>query len=838
MALVHRFLFPLPNGLHARPASHFHETTSRFQCVISIVNERNGQVANAKSVLAMIGADVLGGDPCRIEADGADQEQALSAVRAFVTEVLPHCDPAIESALQETEQIVLPRSLRAAGLNEYLQGTPAVDGIGWGQVVHLSGKAIPAGTETATSDNPAAEKRKVAEAIAAVNKSINSGIERAVNSQEAAILGAHAAIVTDVGLVERINENIDQRRLTAAAGIVATGKELVQTLSNSTSAYLRQRVLDVQDVFLQLLDAVLGYRRSTEMPALTHPSICCAGELTPSQFLALDRKNLRGLVLCVGARTSHTVILARSMNIPTVVGVEGRAAGSLAGGQEVVVDGGLGLVIPKITNAIRRYYERRTRHLDELRRRSDGERNTPTVMADGVAITIRANIAVADEAAMAIANGAAGIGLFRTEMLFMDRAMAPSEQEQVDAYATAAWSAGERSVVIRLVDIGGDKPISYLDLPKEENPFLGFRGARVYGKFAELVNTQLRAILRAAAMAPKAELKILVPMISCVEEVRAIKTMLAGAAKELGSTRVPPLGVMIEVPSAALMMPELSREVDFFSIGSNDLIQYLLAADRGNPNVASLYTWSHPAFLRILRKVVEDARTHGKAISLCGEMGDSMDALPLLIGTGLTEISLSWPRIGRIGQMVRRLRFDSCRKLLEDAAACATRAEVETLLQQSAGKQTGMPLLSVDLVINSDGNCKAEVIKDLTDALHLAGRVDRPGLLEEKIWKREDVYSTGFGHGFAVPHCKSTHLLASSIVIARLSTAVDWASLDEKPVNVIILLAISEHEHGQRHMQIFSRLSRLAMRDEFRQSVSETSDPAKLVEFLQREIGS
>jgi fructose-specific PTS system IIA-like component len=468
-------------------------------------------------------------------------------------------------------------------------------------------------------------------------------------------------------------------------------------------------------------------------------------------------------------------------------------------------------------------------------------RQLRAITTDGHAVAVMANVASAHEVCGAVAGGADGVGLFRTEMLFMDRAAPPSEDEQYEAYASALRAAAGRPVTIRLLDVGGDKPLPYLDLPDESNPFLGYRGVRLYDEHAPLVRAQLRAILRASSAG---EARILVPMVATVEEARAVKETLAQVRNELAAEgvrfeRMPKLGAMVEVPSAAFMIEELSREVDFFSVGSNDLAQYFLAADRDNRAVSSIYGWAHPSFLRLLKKVVDDAHAAGRTVSLCGEMADSSAAVPLLLALGFDELSLSAPRVVNVKRAVASSRLSSCAELLERAASSATRAQVEALVNGfTSDGADHQPLLLPELMIRSDAATMPEVIKELTDGIWLAGRVARPHLLEEKVWLREEVYSTGFGYGFAIPHCKSDQLTASSIAVARLERPVQWGLGGEtKPVDVVMLLALREQDHGNEHMRIFAKLSRLVMHDGFRNRIRAERDPQRLLSFLEESLG-
>jgi fructose-specific PTS system IIA-like component len=837
MPVGYRFKFPLINGLHARPASHFEAVTSRFRSKITLIHERTCFHANARSVLSMVSADVKYDDPCLLQVDGDDEEPAMDAVRRFVDDELPNCDEALPEIKSADAALIIPRSLAAAGLHQYVRGRAVSGGVGWGRAILIGGMVIPPGLESEKAGDPAHERHRVLDAIATVGAAIAAKISASRHSQEVAVLKAHAAIVRDEALSEKIMSLINTAHRTAAQAVVEACRSFSDTLRKSQSEYLRERTLDVEDVCIQLVNHISHYDLRGGSAVLDEPSIVVAEHLTPGQLLGLDRAFLKGLVLSEGGTTSHTVILARSMNIPTLVGVH-HATTLVRTGDEVVVDGELGLLVTDIPQPVRRYYVMERRRLDARRKQLDSLINQDGATADGQAVEVGANIATAEEADVAFANGAQGIGLFRTEMLFMDRESAPTEQQQAEIYAAAVVAAHGKPVIIRLLDIGGDKPAPYLKLPEEDNPFLGYRGARLYNEFAHLVKNQIRAILRASACG---QVKILVPMICCLEEIRGIKVLISDCSTDLAAEGVkvdprPQLGVMIEIPSLAFLMPELCSELDFFSIGSNDLTQYFLAADRANQKVAPLYTWSHPAFLRMLRSVVDAAHAHGKWIGLCGEMGDQPAALPLLIGLGLDEISVSPARVTAVKSAIAASEFARCKELLDQALAAATRGEVEAVLKSAATVARKAPILSADLVFISDAVTKQEVIKQLADRMFVAGRVADSQLLEEAIWKREETYSTGFGYGLAVPHCKSELLTANSIAIARVATPIEWGSLDDRPVDIAILLAIRAQEPPGAHMKIFARLSRLVMQDEFRDRLRAETDPAELVRFLETSL--
>ena len=488
-------------------------------------------------------------------------------------------------------------------------------------------------------------------------------------------------------------------------------------------------------------------------------------------------------------------------------------------GKEILVDGMRGLVILEPAPQVRAFYERERKAVARREASLAARARTPAVTRDGRVLEVAANISSAEEALAAFDRGADGVGLYRTEMLFLERESAPSEDEQFAAYEAAVRAGGGRPVIIRTIDIGADKPASYLRLPAEANPFLGLRGVRIYAAHHELVETQLRAIVRASASGP---VWVMAPMVSSVEEVRWIKTRLAGGIR---------FGVMIEVPAAAFMIDRLAAEVDFFSIGTNDLCQYFFAADRGNPNVARLASVRHPAFLAFLKEIVARCRAHGKWIGTCGEMAADLRNVPLLIGLGLDEISVAVSAIPAVKARVRAVSLPQCEMLLDRALACESASDVDALLSPET------PLLDPELVV-FDAGCesKAEAIRAMADVFYAAGRTEDPDLLEHAVSAREAIYSTGLGHGFAVPHCSSDAVKADSIGVMRLERPIDWGSLDGKPVQMILLLAMRASQKNGTHLRVFSSLARKLMDEEFRNQLMTVRDASSVVARLSREL--
>jgi fructose-specific PTS system IIA-like component len=424
-------------------------------------------------------------------------------------------------------------------------------------------------------------------------------------------------------------------------------------------------------------------------------------------------------------------------------------------------------------------------------------------------------------------------------MLFMERDRAPSEEEQFEVYREALLGAAGHPLIIRTIDLGGDKPVPHLNLPNEPNPYLGYRGMRIYAEHRELFCSQLRALVRASAFG---SLQVMAPMVSTIEEVRWLKEQVADVQSGLRCDNVAfdpkmGIGIMIEVPSLAFVLDQVSREVDFFSIGTNDLNQYFLAVDRDNAKVAELSSARHPSFLRFLKHIVDGVHRCGKWVGICGEMAGDVHNLPILLGLGLDEISLAASEIPLLKEAISRSSASDCERLLERMMACTQVDEVEKLLEAHHPRESAKPLLDPGLMIlASDSRNKEEALRELIDALYVAGRTDNPDRFEQVIWARETAYPTGVGHGFAIPHCRSEDVAANSIVILKLTEPIEWGSLDHKPVSTVILLAVRESDPNNTHMQVLSRMARKLMHEDFRQHLAQLGDSRSMLAYLAREL--
>lgn len=831
MALVVEFTCELPNGVHARPASHVETLCNTFISQIEWHNLRTDRKGDAKSALALIGTDTLAGDACRLVIDGEDEQSAYQQLEQWLREEFPHCDAPLAEALN-TELDPLPESLTR--LNPTLfRALPVCSGSARGVLTLLTSLDLNALTDLPDAKSPEEEQSALDSGLTLLVKNIEL---RALDSDStaSAILDAHRSLATDASLRQHLLAGVSQG-LSCAQATIATANHFCDTFSRSSSSYLQERVLDVRDVCYQLLQQIYGEERFPAPGQLTQPTVCLADDLTPGQFLELDKTLLKGLLLKSGGTTSHTVILARSFNIPTLVGVDSESLLQWRN-KPVFVDGNAGAVVVNASDAVARYYQQEARVQQAIREQQRIWLDRKARTSDGLRIEIAANIAHAVEAQAAFGNGAEGVGLFRTEMLYMDRSSAPGENELYNIFCQALESANGRSIIVRTMDIGGDKPVEYLNIPAENNPFLGYRAVRIYEEYGALFTTQLRAILRASA---HGNLKIMIPMISSMEEILWVKEKLAEAKQQLRAEHVPfdekiPFGIMLEVPSVMFIIDQCCEEIDFFSIGSNDLTQYLLAVDRDNAKVTRHYNSLNPAFLRALDYAVQAVHRQGKWIGLCGELGAKGSVLPLLVGLGLDELSMGSPAIPATKARLAQLDSRACRQLLNQAMACRTSLEVEHLLAQFRMNQQDTPLVTPRCIsLGNDWNSKEEVMKGMTDNLLLAGRCRYPRKLEADLWAREAVFSTGLGFSFAIPHSKSEHIEQSTISVARLKSPVMWG--DEK-AQFIIMLTLNKHAAGDQHMRIFSRLARRIMHDDFRSALVNASSEEAIASLLQHEL--
>ncbi|MBH5316803.1 phosphoenolpyruvate--protein phosphotransferase [Paenibacillus sp. GSMTC-2017] len=506
---------------------------------------------------------------------------------------------------------------------------------------------------------------------------IKDELREVVGSEETNIFDAHIAILDDPVFMNEIQGIIQRQYKAAEVAVKEAIDHFVTMFDLLDDDYMKERALDIKDVGNRLLKHLLGVPEIT-LPSDTQPFILIAKELSPSQLAHINPDHVLGIVTLVGSTTSHSSIMARALGIPLVVGVEPSLAEPIITGQTMIIDGGDGTVyIEPVQSVIDLYNDLHARHTEakrKLQHFADRRSETP----DGKWLRLGANISSVKELEIALSSGANGVGLFRTEFLYMDRNRFPKEEEQYEVYKSVAEKLRGEPLVIRTLDIGGDKQLDYFELPEEDNPFLGYRAIRISLVRKDLFKTQLRAILRASFYG---QVKLMYPLISSVEEVRAANEILREAKHELEQEGIPfdtgmKVGIMIEVPAAVMIADLLAQEVDFFSIGTNDLVQFTLAVDRMNEEISHLYDPFHPALLRMLKQTAEAAKQNGITISVCGELAGDLRALPIWLSLDVDELSMSSHSILQVKERLLSTYQRESRVVFEEIRQCRTSAEI------------------------------------------------------------------------------------------------------------------------------------------------------------------
>lgn len=502
-----------------------------------------------------------------------------------------------------------------------------------------------------------------------------------LGEKKAEIFESHLLILNDPELIDPVKEKIKSESVNAEYALNETATQFIQMFENMKSAYLQERAADMRDVTKRILKHLLGLNYVSPSE-ISEEVIVVAEDLTPSDTAQLNRKYVKGFTTNIGGRTSHSAIMARSLEIPAVVGTK-NVLSSVQSGDLMIVDGLEGDVIINPTEAIVAQYrakqEAYAKQVEEWKKL----RTEPTVSKDGVHVELAANIGTPNDVAGVLDNGGEAVGLYRTEFLYMGRDKLPSEEIQYVAYKSVLEKMEGKPVVVRTLDIGGDKELPYLDLPKEMNPFLGFRAVRLCLDRQDIFRTQLRALLRASV---HGNLRIMFPMIATLGEFREAKAVLEEEKAKLEAEGIQvasniQLGIMVEIPSTAVLADQFAKEVDFFSIGTNDLIQYTMAADRMNERVSYLYQPYNPAILRLIKMVIDAAHREGRWVGMCGEMAGDSTAIPILLGLGLDEFSMSATSILPARSQISKLSRAEMQTLAAKALEMGTAEEVVELVR-------------------------------------------------------------------------------------------------------------------------------------------------------------
>ncbi|MHC8409768.1 phosphoenolpyruvate--protein phosphotransferase [Pseudomonas sp. Hz4] len=648
-----------PNGLHARPAAVFAQAAKGFSA--SIYLHKQQASANAKSLVAIMALQTAHGDVVQVSAAGPDAEAAIKALAQLLT-----------VGCGETGTVMEKVEMIEASSLSVLRGVCASAGSAFGQVMQIAEQTLEVSEFGVGSQ---VERKHLSRALAEAVLALQQLRDNATGDAQAEIFKAHQELLEDPSLLDQTEALIIEGKSAGFAWRAAT--ESTATLFRSLgNALLAERAADLADVGQRVLKLILGVQdQAMELP---EGAILIAEQLTPSQTAGLDTRKVLGFATVGGGATSHVAILARAFGLPAICGLPVQVL-ALANGTQVLLDADKGELhldpdVAAIEQLQANSQRQQKRHQHELAHAA-----LAACTRDGHHVEVTANIASLAEAEQAMALGGAGVGLLRSEFLYLDRNYAPSHDEQTSTYSAIARALGPaRNLVVRTLDVGGDKPLAYVPMDSETNPFLGMRGIRLCLERPQLLRDQFKAILSSAGLA---RLHIMLPMVTQLSELRLARQLLEEEALALGLTELPKLGIMIEVPAAALMADLFAPEVDFFSIGTNDLTQYTLAMDRDHPRLASQADSFHPSVLRLIASTVKAAHAHGKWVGVCGAMASETLAVPLLLGLGVDELSVSVPLIPAIKAAVREVDLLDCQAIAQQVLGLESAQQVREALR-------------------------------------------------------------------------------------------------------------------------------------------------------------
>lgn len=705
-----RITVPNALGFHARPAARIVEALAGLDVEVTVTDLTTGQgPARARSLNALITLGARQGDTLELSATGADAATALQRLAGLVEDNLgdpPDDEVAARRAAAEDQAVgrsasgaaagappaSVPASASASATGQpgVLRGLSAAPGIAIGPVHPLGAAGLPSREEllaaataqpaSASALAPDAERARLAQAIAAVHALLRSSrdeLARRAGRAAAEMVGTQLLLLDDPDLLAAAEAQIEANAHDAATAFATAVDAALEHYSALEDPYLVARAADLDAVAREVLAELAGVARAAVEPA----GVVVARDLSPAEAGRLDPDRVDAVVTAVGSPTSHAALIARALGIPAVVAL-GAEVLTLEAGTQVVVDGDTGGVETVVDDAraaaVREQVAAHAATHAQLREQAVGHART----VDGVAIEVQANVGLPRDAALAAREGADGVGMLRTEFLFLDRPDAPDEEEQVATYTRICAAMEGRPVTLRTLDVGGDKPLDYIRLPEERNPFLGTRGIRLSLAEPALLRTQLRAVLRVAAAHP---VQLMLPMVAVLEEITAVRELVAELTVQLRAEGHPvperlPLGVMAEVPALALKARHLVGELDTVSIGTNDLTQYTLAAERGNPAVAAIGDHLDPGVLALIGLIGSAARGSATRVAVCGDLASDPAVAGLLIGLGVRELSVPPRDVGAVKQAVREVTLADARQLAESALACPGPAEVRALL--------------------------------------------------------------------------------------------------------------------------------------------------------------
>lgn len=675
-------ILPNPQGLHARPAAVLVEAVKKSGCQVTLA--KSDKTAKANSVVSLMGLGTKRADHLLLTVIGSNAAKHLANIKAAIDaglgetfEPLTEAEQAAPSAAAVIE--VAPET-PLIGVKEtvagQIAGVAAAPGLAIGEAFWLQTE-LPDYPTTATDS--AAEAKRLKAAITESDRQLEALISTNAGTSQAEIFTAHRGMLTDDELIQAALAALQNGASSEAAFAQAIDAQ-VNILTATNDPLLAGRAADLHDLESRVLKNLLGVAIN-----LSYPDNCVvvAKDLTPSVTASLDTEKVLGFVTEVGGASSHSAIIARALGLPAIAGL-GTDIRTIKAGDKLMIDGQAGTIRINPSNEQIEHLQTAKKARQAKLTQAEQDAPLPASLKDGRHIEVMANIATASDAAKGLSKSADGSGLLRTEFLFQDRQSAPTEDEQLASYREILAAMPGKPIIIRTLDVGGDKPLSYLPLPAEENPFLGERGIRIGLNRPSILRTQVRAILRAHGEFGNA--KIMFPMIARLEELVAAKAVVQEEADNLG-IKACDVGIMIEVPSAAMIADQLAEHAEFFSVGSNDLTQYVLAMDRGHPKMAAFADGLEPAVLRMIAQAVKGAQKHGRWVGVCGGIASDPEAVPVLIGLGVTELSCSVPVIPEIRAIVRQLDEATCTQVANAALNATDAKAVRALAAKVIGKE-------------------------------------------------------------------------------------------------------------------------------------------------------
>ncbi len=566
-------------------------------------------------------------------------------------------------------------------MTKKLEGIIASQGLAMGPAKRFIKEELTIDHETISEDRVKSEQSRVDRAFSAYADQLKSRGTESQTQQE--VLEAHLELLSDPYYADTVKEKIQNNLCNAEAALEATTDEMASMMESLEDAYLKERGADYRDIGENLLYLLLG-KKPQDLSQLAEDCIIVCQELTPSDTSLMDKKRVLGFANDLGGKTSHTSIIAQTLGIPALVGMK-TVSQEITDGDFLILDAQKGFVLVNPDEEVKKSYADLLQSEQEERARLESVKNREAVTTDGRKISVATNIGNLQDLTVGFEAGADGCGLFRTEFLYMDNSHFPTEEEQFAVYREAASQCGDRPLLIRTLDIGGDKSLSYYSFPKEDNPFLGWRALRICFDKPEIFRAQLRAILRASAFG---NVKILLPMVISVEEIIKVRELVETYKKELQAESIDyndtiDVGMMVETPASVMMAPRLAKYCDYFSIGTNDLTQYILAVDRGNDVIANLYNTYNPAVLAAIKRVIDSAHEEGKWCGMCGGFAGDTDATYLLLGLGLDEFSAPASKVAKVKDIILTSSYDEAKKFAEEVLQLESMEEIDRKIKEN-----------------------------------------------------------------------------------------------------------------------------------------------------------